>query len=266
MTDPASPPVTAPPTTTPVEPTPPWYPESVRDYVAEKGWKAPSDTIGSYQSLEKLFGADRAGRTFTMPKDEKDVEGWKVLRAKLGVPDSADKYELPMPEGEQGATLGKAAAEWFHQNGVPKAAAQKIVSQWNDHMKSTVTAQQSALLAESQGQLDKLKQEWGQNFEQNTEHARRFLKSSGWDEKKVALYEQVFGTADMLKTFSNWGKAVSEPGFSAGGTSSFNSNRAEIQTKIDTLRQQRISNAIDERTFHAQMELLGPQLEATRAA
>ncbi len=228
--------------------TAPWFPDAQKAYVEGKGWKSPADVLTSYTALETLMGADKAGRTVVLPKDANDTEGMKLFRAKLGVPESPDKYELPAPPGEGGANLIKEASGWFHEAGIPKTAAQAITAKWNTHIEGLIKAAQDKAKGESHAQLEALKAEWGQSFDKNAEFARRFLKAAGWDDAKMAAYEATFGTAVMLKDFFQWG--------------AFAPAKAQIQQKIDELRAKRIANAITEKEFHAQMSVLGPQLEA----
>ena len=72
-----------------------WHGDSHKDFVAGKGWKTGDDAITGYQNLEKLIGAEKAGRSVVLPKDENDVEGNKAFRAKLGVPEKVDGYAIP---------------------------------------------------------------------------------------------------------------------------------------------------------------------------
>lgn len=241
----------------------PWYPDTAKDYVTNKGWKGPADVITSYQGMETLMGADRAGRTVVLPKDEKDAEGIKAFRAKLGVPESADKYELPAPQGQGGPDLIKEASKWFHEAGIPKSAAQAITQQWNAHIEGMIKAAETAAQGESHAQLDKLKSEWGGEFEARSEYARRFLKAAGWDDAKMDQYERTFGTATMLKDFYQWGKVTGEPGFSSGTTNgSFTATKDAVQRQIKDLKDQRMANQINEKEYHAKMAILGPQSEA----
>ena len=240
----------------------PWYKSEAKDYVSNKGWKSPDEVIGSYQSLESLYGADKAGRTVILPKDDKDLEGIKAFRAKLGVPESADKYELPAPQGQGGGDLIKEASIWFHEAGIPKPAAQKITERWNAHIEKLVKDKELADQVESRAQLEKLQQEWGQEFEVKAEYARRFLKAAGWDDAKMALYESTFGTATMLKDFFQWGSKVGEPGFASGQQQNFAPNKSQVMAKMKELRDLRIANQITDKEFHAQMAILGPQSEA----
>jgi hypothetical protein len=116
----------------------PWYSEASKPLVEAKGWKTADEAIGAYTNLEKLIGADRAGRTIVKPKDDKDAEGIKAYRAALGVPDSPDKYELPAPSGDGGGDLAKAASQWFHEAGIPREAAHKVTAAWNAHIEALV--------------------------------------------------------------------------------------------------------------------------------
>lgn len=240
----------------------PWFGDSHKDYVTNKGFKSPDDALTSLQNMEKLLGHEKAGRTVVMPKDEKDVEGIKAFRAKLGVPESADKYELPVPDGDNGE-FAKMAASWLHEVGAPKEMGQKLAGKWNEFVAKSVADSKTALAAEMTKQLDGLKTEWGKDFDTNAEQARRFMKASGWDDARVKLYEETFGTADMLKTFSALGKKLGGAEFVKSDGSGGNSATALAAKKqIDDLRAKRIAGQITEKDFHAQMEKLGPLSEA----
>lgn len=239
----------------------PWFAKEQAEYVTNKGWKTPADVVTSNQNLEQLLGADKAGRAVVLPKDDKDVEGIKAFRAKIGVPESADKYELPVPQGGD-AEFSKTAAQWMLDAGVPKAAAQKIAGQWNEFFGKMVADDQAKRETESKQQLEGLRTEWGDKFEQNAEVARRFLKASGWDDAKVAKYEDAFGTAQMLKDFHAWGSATGEHASTEGdqGGGSFGLGRHAIQKQLDDLRQQRIKNEVTESQFIEQQARLFEQM------
>ncbi len=214
----------------------PWFPETHKSIVESKGWKGPADAIDSYANLEKLIGADKAGRTVVLPKDDKDEEGIKAFRSKMGVPEAADKYELPLPEGDDG-TFAKVAASWFHQHGIPKSAAQGISKAWNEHIAGLVKADEERAQNESQMQLTKLKTEWGGEFDKRSEFARRFLRASGWDDAKVTQYEQTFGTAAMLKDFYGWGSKMAEPDFAGDGNKGGGgADKQAAQNKLNEMR------------------------------
>ena len=58
-TDPAA-------TTTPTDSGIAWLPNADADtkgFIETKGWQSPADAVTSYRNIEKMLGADRAGRT-----------------------------------------------------------------------------------------------------------------------------------------------------------------------------------------------------------
>jgi hypothetical protein len=239
----------------------PWFSETHKEFVENKGWKTGDDAIGSYVNLEKLVGADKAGRTVVLPKDENDAEGRKAFHAKLGVPETADKYELPLPEGDDGA-FSKTASEWFHQAGIPKTAAQAIATKWNEHFAGLVKAGEDADKAESEKQLGALKTEWAADYEKNAELSRRGLKAygekAGLDEHDLKALELSIGTAKMLKMFHALGQSTQESDFAQGDQQTFNMTPAQARAKVEEIRAKRIKNEISEKDFLNEMDRLGP--------
>lgn len=141
-----------------------WW-DTVKDsdtkgWLASKNFPDAEKALMSYRNLETLFGADKAGRTLVLPKDDSDADGWKALNSKLGVPESADGYKLPMPEGVDDG-FAKTAAKWFHEAGVRPAAASKIAEQWNTFVAEQVKLGEQADKAESEKQMAALEKEWG---------------------------------------------------------------------------------------------------------
>lgn len=239
----------------------PWFSDAHKEYVTTKGFKTGDDALTSLQNIEKLMGHEKAGRTVVLPKDDKDVEGIKSYRTKIGVPEKADGYELPVPKGDDGA-FAKQASSWLHEAGVPKAAAQKLAGAWNEYVAKSIADGNTAIKAQMDKQLDGLKTEWAGEFDAKAEAARRFMKAAGWDDARVKMYEETFGTADMLKTFSALGAKLGGAEFIKGDGNGGGGAAAETAKKqIEELRAKRIANQIDDKTFHAEMQRLGPLAE-----
>lgn len=101
------------PAAPPAPPAPSWVEGMSADekaYIAAKGWdkegKGPGDILKSYRNLERLRGveADRLAKIPDWTKPEEVAE----FRARLGVPESPDKYEspeVPLPNGVLDASL-----------------------------------------------------------------------------------------------------------------------------------------------------------------
>ncbi|WP_342753742.1 hypothetical protein AAGQ96_12815 [Pantoea sp. MBD-2R] len=100
-----------------------------------------------------------------LPKDG-DNEAWSALYAKLGRPESADGYELPVPEGQDGA-FAKQTSSWMHELGLNKQQAQGLAEKWNAHQALQAEAQQAAVTKQAETDLTTIKQEWGAQFDEN---------------------------------------------------------------------------------------------------
>lgn len=187
---------------------------------------------GSYRNLEKMVGADRAGRTVVLPGPDADEAEMAAFYEKMGRPESADGYELPVPEGDDGAM-----AEWargvFHGAGLTPKQAQQISEAWNDHVAniSQSSAQQSEQSAADA--MAELKREWGAAYDQKTasiEHAARALELS--DDDLNGLRSSM-GPANAMrfvdKLASKLGEDVVLEGEAAGGALTPQSAHMEIQ-------------------------------------
>jgi hypothetical protein len=242
-------------------PAPSWYSDANKDYVANKGFKTGDDAITSLKNLETLLGAEKAGRTIVLPKDEKDAEGVKAYRAKIGVPETPEGYELPVKDGDNGA-FAKQASAWLHAAGIPKAAGQALAKQWNEHYDKALEAAKTELKAQSEKQIESLKAEWGDSFDKNSEQARRFMKAAGFTDEEVGLYEETFGTANMLKRWAAIGEKLGEAGFAGGGGGGGgNPSASAAREQLETLRK----DYVDGKVSREEWERKAPALQELAA-
>lgn len=250
-----------PPNPNPAPPPPAaeWFSPEQKDYVGNKGWKAPAEAIGAYQNLETLLGAEKAGRTVVLPKDDKDADGIKAFRAKLGVPEKAEDYQLPVPQGADG-NFAKTAAGWMHELGVPLKQAQALTEKWNGFFAKVLADKAASDEATSKAAVADLQKEWGAKFEENGEMGRRFAKELGVSADELNAIESALGTARMLKLFHGGGVKLGEPGAitdaQKGGFTAAGQKAAQEQ--IAAIRQQRIAGTLSQKDFDEQMSKLGP--------
>lgn len=224
----------------------PWYvndglaPEQASklgELVKTKGWKHPAEALLSYQNLESVFGADKAGRTILAPKGDDDAEGWNAVYQRLGRPDTPDAYELPVPEGDDGSFM-KVAAQWLHEAGTSKREAQALAGKWNAYAAELAKQQEAATAAKFEADLAGLRTEWGQANDQRMELARRafaqFGKEAGLDEGAWDALGAVVGPAPLLKLFAAVGGKFAEGTFVGGDDrgAGFKRTPAEAQAEI----------------------------------
>lgn len=235
----------------------------VQSWLKNKNYPDAEHALQAHRNLESLFGADKAGRTVLLPKDENDVEGWKALTAKLGVPEKPDDYKLPMPEGVDDG-FAKTAAQWFHEAGVPPRAATKIAERWNAWVQEQVKVGEEADKAQAQKDTEALMREWGPRATEYSELARRgfrdFGKQFGLDDKGIERMESVVGSANLLKFFHGLGSLNSEHSFAGSndGNGGFKASASAAQKQIDEITAKRMKGEINDYQWEKEY---GPQLE-----
>jgi hypothetical protein len=186
------------------------------ELVKAKGWKGPADALLSYQNLEKVFGADKAGRTILAPKSDDDADGWNAVYNRLGRPESADKYELPVPEGDDGS-FAQSVAPVLHELGLTAKQARGLAEWWNDASSKRIEMESEGFAAKSEAEYKELQREWGAAASQNEELAKRavlkFSKEAGIDDQAFEAMEQAVGTARLMKLFHAIGSQFAESDF-----------------------------------------------------
>ncbi len=219
----------------------PWYggfEDELRGYAENKGFKTPQDALKSYRELEKLMGADKAGRTVLLPKDESDVETMAALLKRLGHPEKADDYGIKAPEG-LGDEFAKSAAEQFHKLGLTKKQARELSEWWNSRQKERMEAMQRDMSAASEKELADLKKEWGKAYNENVELARRAGKKFGIDEATFDAMEKSVGSRKLIELMHKIGSSIGEDKAAGidGSTPSGAMTPSAARAKIDALKQ-----------------------------
>ena len=247
----------------------------VKGWLQNKNYPDVDSALKAHWGLERLMGADKAGRTVMLPKDDNDADGWKALTAKLGVPEKADDYKLPMPDGVDDG-FAKKAASWFHEAGVPPRQATKIAEAWNNWVKEQVDTGAAAERAESDKQMQALQKEWGKDFDAKKELAQRgyraFAKQFGLDDNAaLERMESVLGAANMTKFFTGLGSLDSEHSFAGSDKpGGFGLSAGEAQKRVDEITAKRTAGEINDhqwrKEYVPEMEKLGRIIAAQSGA
>ena len=130
----------------------------------------------SYINATKMIGQDK----IVIPTKNSTQEAWDEAYAKLGRPESADKYALDVksdvvPFDE---TAIKSFAEQSHKLGLNNKQAQGILEFYKNNMEGS--AQQAKIdteTAQSQAEQE-LRQEWGRDFEGKVKQAGALAKAN----------------------------------------------------------------------------------------
>lgn len=139
-----------------------------------------------------------------------------AIDPKMVVPETAEGYSLPVPEGDNGE-FAKTASQWFHEVGIPPAQAEKLATKWNEFAAANQKAQVEAAKAqEAQAEAKfkeedaSLRQEWGAKYDSNIELGKRAYREFGFTEEVVDAVEAKVGPAALFKIFANIGAKIGE--------------------------------------------------------
>ena len=224
-------------------------------WVQSKGLPDVKTALNSYRNVEKLIGAEKAGRTVVMPKDDAAPEEWSAYFDKLGRPKSAADYKLPVPDGDTGE-FSKVASSWFHKAGVSAKQAEVLAQEWNAHNASAQAASDAEFTQKSAIDIQDLQKAWGDKFEANAELARRARRESGLSDEEGIAVERALGLKKAAEVFAKLGSQYAEAGFKGGDgqrATSFGATPAEAQARITALRNDKewatryINGGVDER-------------------
>lgn len=231
----------------------------VKGWLGNKAFPDAETALKSYWGIERLMGAEKAGRTVMLPKDDNDADGWKALSAKLGVPEKVDDYKLPVPEGADEG-FSKTAAAWMHEAGIPPRAGKAVAEKWNAWVAEQVKAGDAVENAESAKQMGALEKEWGAEFGPKKELAQRgyrdFAKQFGLDDSAaLKRAESVLGAANLTKFFAGLGALNSESSFvGTDGKGSFGVTPQDAQRQVDQLIADRSAGKINDMAWRKESE------------
>ncbi len=155
-----------------------------RTTVEAKGWKTVDDGIKSYRELES-----RLGQALTVPGENATADDWNKLYAKLGRPETADKYELKvdrtnlpadMPYDE---TTAIEFRNWAHEAGLNPKQAQLLHDKWVGHFAKGFTEGVSQLTEQVSSAHREIVAKWGdpqsEGYKKNTELMSRAARELG---------------------------------------------------------------------------------------
>jgi hypothetical protein len=176
--------------------------------VAERGWKAPGDVLQSYRNLETAVGVppERLIK-LPAPRDAGDPKVWNEIFTKMGKPVSADKYTIPVPEGDKGE-FAKVAKDWFHGANLTQNQATTLATKWNEYTAAQTQAAKAAQDAKNSESVTELKRVWGSEYEANSALADKAAEKFGMTQQHFDALKEKMGPKDAMQWLFNIGKAM----------------------------------------------------------
>ncbi len=175
-----------------------------REWVAKKGLADAESAVNSYRQLEKLFGADKAGRTVTLPENG-DATAWNEIYDKMGRPESAADYGL----GDD--PFASAMADAFHKAGLSTDRAGAIKEAADTFIASQEAARADEWNKQSEREHDEWRQELGSaGYDKAVKAYRAATVEFDLDPGKIQKLEEAIGTKETLKFISMIGAKIGE--------------------------------------------------------
>lgn len=199
-----------------------WLPnadEATTGYLQNKGWKSPTELLSSYQNLEKLFGADKAGNTVVLPKENSTPEELANFYNKLGRPSDAAGYKIPVPEKGGDPEFAKVAAGKFHELGLSKAQGEKLAEWYNGMAASSLAARETQTAQTFQSDEAALRVGWGAAYDQNKVAAQNAVAALGLDAGTIDKLQGSLGHKGTMELLAKIGAKSTEGSFVTGDTS-----------------------------------------------
>lgn len=235
--------------------------KETRDWVANKAYADPFVLAKTAQGLEREAAALRSAKGY--PADvvgpdgavtKADENARRAWNAAVGVPETADKYDIPLPANNPYPEFGEMMRQEFHKAGVPAAMAPQLVKGYE----AAVTAMEQKLQAQenavSQAALLKLQQDWGPQYQERVAIGARgkewlAREVGGLNDLQMRTLESVLGTDKFMAAMWKIGSGNKEAGFAGGltaGGGAFQGGASEAQTQFDTLTADRSAGRISD--------------------
>jgi hypothetical protein len=226
-----------------------------RTWIAAKNYQDPLTFVKSARDWETQAATLRAGKGYPVAKANPDGtpgkiddNQWKAWNLAVGVPESADKYEVPSdPTFPNYSTYMKQA---FLKAGVPAEMAKTIGREHEAAIARVIAEAKAQEDSQSQLALMELKQSWGTNAVERlsiADRGRRWMadKLGGVTEEQWRGFEALFGTAKtltMLYEFAAGNREVQGAGGGAPPALGAGS-AAEAQAELDRINHLRMTDA-----------------------
>jgi len=214
---------------------PPWHgltePADIA-WIENKGWTGASDAVQGYRGAEKLIGRDPS-TLLAIPRAD-DIAGQRAVFAKLGMPDSADKYEFATAAGvKTDENYVAFAKDAFHKIGLTTAQAKDLTTQHNAYVTGVLAKQEADYNIHLASDKAALLAEWRGGHERQVNAAQSAAKALGFTPEMIDAVERTTGYASTMKFFAALGQKMGEDGFVSGEGKSFDGALTPEQAKVE---------------------------------
>lgn len=211
---------------------------SDREWLEKRGYKDFGKVVADARGLERSL---RESGKVKIPTAESKPEEVKAFREAIGVPETAEGYEVKLPEVEGGDFKLELDTDFLdpmrkiaHEHNVPAAAfqamADQMVQQQLEDMKSEGVRADQEVAA--------VLKDWGKDAERKKMDFRRGAEILGLDKQAIAALQRGDGnSAILMNALAKAGQLAGEDFFAGdGGSQKFGvTSLEEAQAELDRM-------------------------------
>lgn len=226
---------------TPAPTTPEYWTDSLNEgtkaFAVARGWKDQDALVTSYQNLEKLA---RGAKDVVAKPNFDNADEVSAFYKEMGRPDAAGDYKFQnTPE-----TATEEMTSWYkniaHDAGLSTQQAENIFNEWHTMEAQLAQGKEEHAAEQMDLEVESLRTEFGQGFDQQIELAKRGWRAEGLDKEAMALVENSLGPEIAVKIGLALSKSVSEdsyvgsgdPGQGIGGAMTPEQAKMKIEQKM----------------------------------
>lgn len=207
-------------------------PAEYKENASIKGFKSVEDLAKSYIHAQSMIGADK----IVVPGKSANEKDWEGVFAKLGRPESPDKYEFKASEKHDAEFL-KSFKEVAHKSGLLPKQVENLYNFYGEVEKKQQEMQQIQMQKVVEANIAELKKEWpDSDYDKNLGIAKKAVDQFLGEEGKKWLNESGVGNdPQMIKFMHKLGVAMSEDRIKGEGGVSLNESREGAQSKLNEI-------------------------------
>ena len=186
-------------------------------YAETKGFQntQPENVVNSYRNLEKLMGADKAGRTITLLGDDATPEQRGEFYGKLGRPDAADGYTFKLDDGADTTRLDAMRAR-AHDLGITDAQFSGIAQADLEYLGTVVQNKTDADAMSAVDAAAALKKEWGAAYESKVTGVDLAAEKLGFTTEHLEGLRASMGPVEAMKFVDKLNSQMGDHDFDGG--------------------------------------------------
>lgn len=192
-------------------------PDNLKDHSAHFAkYRSPIQALEHTHHLQQLLG--KKGEAVIIPGPDSSEDEKRTFRERLGVPEQASEYDIKKPDNlPEGVEWDEDRINGFkdlaHELSLTPQQVAKLVEYDTAQAASVSEASQAQMVGAEEAvfrqETEKLRQQWGDQFEANKTMSERAALTAGFSDEDIAS-NPLFRNADFVMTLAKFGKLMSE--------------------------------------------------------